>query len=399
MKSLLSLFLIFAFVNLYPQSAQNRSETNIILFPQGFGIEQLNSKGTSALLNNVANINGLNPAAINQFENLSLGVTYQFQTDIPEAFVADIGLSRAYNYLPQSFGGVYRIDKLPFGLVNRLTLGLGFAQRYNGILEMKPIPITTINQPDGTGEFITYNEKQMLQYYSLISAFTIQNFFDEKSELTIGFKYNLNRFSERVENSTLIEGTVLGSNFEAGINYVYNFKNERNISFGVSYKNKLEMKDQMRSEGETVTGITQDTSRGPTYYTFAPLSVIVKFPAEINFDLIYQHSSGVKITGSLRYINWSEINSNVNNQPEYSLSLIYPINGSVETSIGFYHSDYTYKENLFSLTDQMEALYLTAGLSFNIQLLNIDVALADSHFYSASKRKQTIGRIGIGIVL
>jgi hypothetical protein len=389
MKILLSTLMIFSLTEICAQSVRTGTTYNAVLFPQGFGIEQLNSEGTSAVLNNAANINAMNPAAISSFEKPSIGFTYQFQTKIPDAFSFGAGLSRAYNYIPQSVGGIYQMGQLYFGL--------GFGQRYNGSTIWGPILVTTMEQPDGTGEYITYTSSQMLQYYSFISAYNFKNFFNENSELSVGIKFSLNRFSLHDElQSFSSEGTFLGWNFEAGIRYNYMFSDEQNLSLGICYTPRQEMTDQLSyNNGETFV-TNQDTVRSPTFYSFQGISTTVKFPAQMNFDLIYQHSSAFKIAGSLKYISWSDINSNINNQPEYSMSFIFSPNNSFTASAGFNYSDYTYKIDIYNVTNQMDALYLTAGTSFSIGFIDIDIALADSHLFSGTNRKQTIGKIGFG---
>ena len=72
----------------------------------------------------------MNPASISEFENYSLGFSYQFNTSIDEAWIADFGTSRVYNFYPQSVGGIVKW--------NDLTFGLGFGQKYNGTLDIGP---------------------------------------------------------------------------------------------------------------------------------------------------------------------------------------------------------------------------------------------------------------------
>jgi long-subunit fatty acid transport protein len=393
---ILSLLIVFLVLNeIYPQPINANVTTytyNILLFPQGFGIEQLNSKGTSTLFNNIANLNGLNPSAISQFENLSFGLSYQFQTKIPDAFGFGFGLSRTYAYIPQSLGFIYKSDQLCFGF--------GFDQRYNGKPEMDPIPITTMDQPDGTGQYISPEYRQMLQRYSLSGAYTFKGIFEANSELSIGIRLNLNRFSDYESlGSFSAEGIFWKESFEAGLNYFYSFNEQEQLTFGFSYGNRLEMSGDLKYNAEPapIRYTDSSTSRGPTYYNFQAPSATVNFPAQLKFDLLYQYSSAITIAGNLTYINWEEINSNISNQPEYSVSLIYSADNSISGSIGIYHSDYTYKTDIFSLTEQMEAFYLTAGTSFNINSLNFDIALADSHLFSETSRKQTIVKIGMGL--
>ena len=60
--------------------------------------------------------------------------------------------------MPQSGGGIYKF--------NDFTLGVGFGQKYNGELFTGPIPITTVTNPDGTGEFWEAIIRSRVQSYS-----------------------------------------------------------------------------------------------------------------------------------------------------------------------------------------------------------------------------------------
>ena len=51
------------------------------------------------------------------------------------------------------------------------------------------------------------------------------------------------------------------------------------------------------------------------------------------------------------------------------------------------------------MNDELYAVFITAGLSFQINFLKVDLALADSHLFSGDLWKQTIGKIGLGIQL
>ena len=113
MKTLLFTMIVLSSTVSIPQSIRER---NAALVPQGYGIEQLNSKGSSGILNDVSNISSMNPASIYKIENLSFGFSYQFQTILDTAWIAGIGTSRVQNYVPQSLGGVIHYENLSFGI-------------------------------------------------------------------------------------------------------------------------------------------------------------------------------------------------------------------------------------------------------------------------------------------
>ena len=144
MNKLVLILILFNSINSFTQTTE---EFNLILFPQGYGLKLLNSSGNSSIFNDVSNIGFMNPASISQFENYSLGISYQVNTNIDEAWIADFGTSRVYNFYPQSFGVIAKW--------NDFTFGLSFGQKYNGTVDTDPIPVRTVQDPDGTGEYFT----------------------------------------------------------------------------------------------------------------------------------------------------------------------------------------------------------------------------------------------------
>ncbi len=114
-------FIISSISGTLPQTNSREGSTIVSFLPQGYGIKLLNSYGTSSILNDVSNLGFMNPANISDFENYSLGFSYQFNTSIDEAWIADFGTSRVYNFYPQSAGGIVKW--------NDFTFGLGFGQK------------------------------------------------------------------------------------------------------------------------------------------------------------------------------------------------------------------------------------------------------------------------------
>lgn len=388
MKSLTILILFFALVKTYPQTFRPGYVLDIILFPQGFGIERLNSDGTSGVLNNVSNISGMNPASINQFPQLSFGLSYQFQSTIPNAyFLIEPDIGRVYNYLPQSFGGVVHY--------NNFCFGLSTGQRYNGNVDIHFILAGPIGE---VSDYVTdFNYKQMLQYYSLITNYKFDNIFLNNSSLSIGLKYNLNRFSETDEAGSLIMSTVLwGSNFEAGLQYDYAFSDQSYLIFGFSYLNKLNMDGYFESENESLPETYPPP--GPIYYNISGIKTTVHLPPELNVDILYQPVNFLKFAGSVKNVYWNAIDSGVKNLPVYSLSGIYSAGNLFDASLGYYYSAWKLVNNVFGINDdEMEADYITAGFSINLRTINLDFAIADSHLFSGGKQRRTIAKIGIGV--
>jgi len=394
MKVLTAVILIICITNSIPQTiyANLPREYEIFLIPQGYGIKLLNSKGTSAIINNVSNISALNPASIQQFKDLSFGLSYQFQTDIPSAYAFDIGTSRVYNYLPQSFGGVYKYENFSFGI--------GIGQRYNGTMDLGKIEITSVADPDGTGEFYEPTYERTLQNFSFATSYNFKDLLTENSDLSIGLRYNFNRLYnyERIGNIHA-EGTIFGSNAEIGVFYKTKFEKDKNIFLGVSYSIITELEGEMKYESDNEL-FDPDPSDSNFYAIEAqPFTAKARIPDELHFDFGIEATGNLQLNSSIIEIFWNNSAENVRNQIEFSSSVVYSFNLSLKGSFGFYYTDRNYIDDVLDINGKMDALFFTAGLSFDVSIFNVDLALADSHLYSGEFRKQTIGKIALEISL
>ena len=331
MKILVIIISVFFLLESY-SFGQRSNGREVVLFPQGFGIELLNSKGTSGIFNNISNLSAMNPATINQFENLSIGLSYQFQTTITNAYAIGIGTSRIYNYLPQSFGAVYHY--------NDFSLGIGAEQRYNASFDIGPIPITTVQHPEGTGEYFTPEWKNLLNYYSLLASYNFEDFIPDYITLAIGLKYNLNHYTESQSIYNISgKSTILGSNFEIGTYFKLKLDNSRNVGFGVSYKTKAELSDYFKYD-ET----DYDIDPIDSFYTISVIPeyiINVNIPSEIDFDFSIQTSDKWTFTGNFKEVFWNEVQNNIKDQPEFSLNAIHNFDSSVSGSLGFYYTNRT----------------------------------------------------------
>ena len=382
------LFVIFSFSSF----AQPINEFNIILFPQGYGLKLLNSSGNSSIINDVSNISFMNPASINNFKNYSAGLSYQVNTNIKEAWIADIGMNRIYNFYPQSFGAVVNWQGF--------TFGLGFGQRYNGTREFEPIPVTTIEQPDGTGEFIDIVEENSIHSYSVSTAFSFKEILQSDFDISLGLKYSLNRFHQYVdiwENE--INSTGYYSSFALGLISIFNLDEQRKIQLGVSYESANRFKAEIEYDREPIL-YDPDTTGNQNTYAKVNSYLHYTSPSELNFDIAVDATDKLKFLAGLKSVFWSEFHEYYKDQIEISLSTAFEINEIVKASLGFYSTDFKIESTYHSdLNSELNALFITAGLKININQFSIDLALANSHLFSGDYTRQTIIKLAVGYTL
>lgn len=112
---------LFLLSFLYSQQNIVSSEIQVLWLPQGRVLESLSGYGYSQSISGFANnISDRNPATLSLIEKSSLGISYQWDSKIEEAWFAEIGHERIHDQIPQSFSLV-----LP---VKGFRIGYGFGQ-------------------------------------------------------------------------------------------------------------------------------------------------------------------------------------------------------------------------------------------------------------------------------
>ena len=386
-KLVLFLALVYSSIAL-PQN----NDTQVIIAPQGFGINLLNSKGNSSIDNDISNIGFINPASLSNFDNYSLGFSYQFSSSIDEAYIADIGTSRKNDWMPQSAGAIFKLDDFSFGF--------GFGQKYNGSLDFDSIPITTSQYPDGTGEFITVEHKTRVQSYSLSASYSFPEVFDETSSLEIGFRYSYNhlKFYEKLWELTIDESDNVGS-YAIGLQYSNQISNNRILRIGFSYEIETDFGKVYEYTNDLIYVYDPDsTGRIPAYIN-SKFNLVGSVPDKFNLDVSADLTESFRLNAMITGVMWEADNDNIKNQLEFSASGIYRINDMFAPSFGFYYTDKNFDEDFFDINEKNNALFLIGGLKFNYDIFSADLAIADSHFFSGDFRKQTIGKLAIGVQL
>jgi long-subunit fatty acid transport protein len=384
--SILILVLLSSF-NLYSQNS--RDEFDVFLLPQGYSVKLLSSTGTSSIINNISNLGFMNPASISGFDNYTTGLSYQLSSSIDEAYVLSIGSSRIHNWYPQSFGGIVKW--------NNFTLGLGFGQKYNGTLDFGKIPVTTSSNPDGTGEFIEPVMESTIHTYSITAAYSLQELLQTNDNLSLGIRFNLNRFHQKEELDKLnIKATTLFSNVTIGLLYDLIYSDYRRLKLGLSYESNSKFKAEIEVHSQKLA--PQIDSLPPTNLNPVKIYYTGETPAELRFDLAADITTNFLLYSNLTTVFWKTSNNNLKDQIEFSTGVTFNISEKFSTGIGIYYSDRKYEEDLFRLNSKFEVLFLTTGLKYSLKFFYIDLSIADSHLISGEFRKQTIGKIGLGVI-
>lgn len=368
-------------INVYSQS----DIIDWLIPPQGFGIQYLNSTGNSAIINDVTNIGVINPASISNFNNLSFGISYQINPTIDKGWLSDSPVKRNNQFLPQSAGAIYKFDNLSFGL--------GLNQLYNIKTEFN-WNSSGYGLPD-----ITEFEGNVYSY-SAVAAYSFNELFKQNSRMDLGLNitYNQVNFSQN-DYGRLIELTDNAIIFIFGIQYSVKNNEDRETSIGISYKTNTKFQSNYQTQSGTTVIIRKIDSYLSINNVQAENIISGNIPDKFNIDLAVDFSSSIKLLASGTGIFWKKDSNRLNDQFEFSLGSVYKINDMFSPAFSIYYTGRNYELVFFDLNEKFDALFLIAGLKFDYNIFSADLAIADSHLFSGDYRKQTIGKLAIGVHL
>ena len=375
MKIFILVFFCLISVNVYSQS----TSIDWLLPPQGFGIPNLNSSGSSSIINNVANIGSINPASISSFNNFSVGISYQINPEIKKGWLNDSPIERNKQLIPQSFGSSYKLGNI--------SLGLCFSQQYNTKTDFNWF---------GYESNITEFEGNVFSY-SAIAAYSFNELFKKNSRLDVGLNISFNQadFSQK-NQSSLIELSDDAVNYHFGIMYSVKNADELETRVGFSYQTNTKFEADYNSQSGMTVVIRKIDSPYSTDDINAGNIISGNNPDKINLDLTVDISSNVKVLASGKGIFWEKDKNTLDDQFEFSLGSIYKINQMFSPALSIYYTSRNYELGFYDLNEKFDALFLIAGLNLNLGMLNSDLVIADSHIISGDYRKQTIIKLAVG---
>jgi hypothetical protein len=365
---------------------------------QGFVIEPISGSGFDKSVNtHIANITSSNPAILYDFNGMALGLSYQFESAIKPAWIADLDYHRGATYIPQSFGLVMPL--------NRFRIGAGFSQRYNSIFEYEPMAITSAEQPEGTGELFSASETGVVYCFSGHLAYALNTMLQTDDELCIGIQlnYNLLDFENRIHH---VEAQSTGSapGWAAGLHY----RIAKNFQAGLFFEKSphFDEKFEIKSDDLIIQHDIDTALIGNNQNIFAAIRseffIKEKLPDKLNFGLLYRLSPVIKIVGDLTYVYWSQLSEGTENHLDISGCLTVDLFKNGNLTLGFLSTGRKYDDEIdryFNTNQNLYGLYLSAGMNIRFHSYDIDFAFLTSTSSSGEWREQNIGKIGVGVYL
>lgn len=353
---------------------KDRISRQIFLFPQNYTIESYYGIGFSNIaISQLSDISNANPASLADFRLNSSGLTVEYHSAIESAFVNNIELNRDIQYIPQSAGFNFSIKNTQFGL--------GFNRMYSSLVQFEA-GVTTITNPDSISQYIYYKRQDNIFSGSGLVArsFQIPNLMTHQFSIGIQFDGDYFITTQKIEQST---GKLQDWAFswKAGVRYQMG----DNLILGVIFDKGSEFSGQYKSS----SSFEVDDS-------LSELSIesYVKTPSKIIFGGLVKHSPWLEFTVNLGFVYWNKVWREYQNNPEFSVSLIFKKIKRIQLLAGFYQTDFNRQPDDFSSLDY-EALYISGGVLVSFKKQNLSLVLSDSHLASAERSKKTIIKFSI----
>jgi hypothetical protein len=392
---LTNLLLLIVFLNLFAGDPDRIDPNNRIrLYDQGFVLESLTGYGISSSTNfPIFNISTGNPASISAFNTFAVGFSNQFDSKVESFPIDDASFQRLNNFVPQSAGLIYPLQNL--------RIGAGFSQKYSGEIIFNKIEITTVNDPQGTGEFYTPSFKNAIHAASALASYQFQNLLLQTDQLSVGLQFNLNFLNaEQSIAHTTAKLNANHGNWKFGFTYNGGSEQMETFRLGLYFETGVKISGNVEFEGpELLTADPDSSMLGNNERITADLEPYPRYaeiPPQMVFGFLVRLSTKFALLGDLGYSWWGNLGEPYQNKLDFSNSLLFNLSENIGFSFGF---AFLQDNSTSQFAGNLDAFYLSAGMIARLKMFELQFALADSHLSSAEDRRQTVGKLGIGFRL
>ena len=246
------------------------------------------------------------------------------------------------------------------------NFSLSYANTYNQRLELAPIPITTTQFPEGTGEYFSYVRTVKIHSFAGSFSYTINDL------LSVGATVGLSaiRLDESLYH-TSARATGNGLLAVLGIAVCPN----SSLSAGAVFK----ASPKVRMDVDYTTPSVIDPGGGNPPITFAVMTpdYVARFPWIIEVGASWDATSLIRIQSSVEYQHWSSLADAYSNPFQFHIGGIYNPFPTLSLRLGFF----TQSDPWNSALSQN---FLTGGIRFTVDWLALSVAVLDSHLFGNS---------------
>ncbi len=361
------LLLISFVINLSAQSHLS-SEYNLIKASPISSTAKIGTESWFAGGSGVTDVGSLssafnNPAAL-QLQSLSVlaECTYRKETN----WIFD------YRY-----DGVFHPSFVSIGLpVSDMNISVSYIHQYSQDLESSEIPITTVDHPDGTGEFI--KAVTNIDMHSIVGTaqYNISDLF------SIGGSFGMNYFhsNEKILNSSAV-GESFGMLAIIGIHKVL----DEELSLGALFRYSSPMNTiHVKTNARPLTILDQTGNNSRLVGTIFTPKYVARLPWTFESGLKWKVSSTVDLSLSYDFQNWKFVSSTYENISSVHFGISMNLLDNV-----------TFRAGLFTQDDpeitEVSQKFLTGGITFALNAVTISLGILDSRLFKGSDLNSFIG--------
>ncbi|MBN1781350.1 hypothetical protein JW948_09515 [bacterium] len=378
------------------QTSDKRLAVNAMQLVQGYVTESIGGQGIGGCTGvPVYNIPAGNPAAIRNFDRIIAGISWQFESGIQPAWIEGIGYERLYPALPQSFGVV-----IPAG---RFRVGLGMSQSYNGRMDMAPMEVTTVSQPEGTGETFTASSSDLLIRYSVLMSCKLGHGarYDHGWSTGITCSYNRLNIEDKIFHSSMKAATG-----DFGWTFGLHYRDADRFQAGVFYEWNPAFEDVVQYDGPdmmiqtdpdpTVAGNNQAVNAALTTTCYLDS----KFPDRLHIGFACRPVPVFGLSFDLAHVYWNQVSDQYKSHIDLAGNVTADIIPALALTIGFLSTDRRTGGDLdryFDVNGKLSAFFLLTGIRIRLPGFYLDAAYVTNINDSAVWRDQHIFKTGIGV--
>lgn len=354
--------------------------------PQGYVLSGLSGYGYDTnTQTSIVTIGISNPAFLWKLPDNQVSIAYQYDSKIEDAWAADIGHSRIFKGLPQTFA-------FKFG-AEGLHVGLAAHQVYNSEKDYGNLIGTYVRElPEGYVDSLIFKftREELIVRYVFILSYQIKSLLQKEDRISMGLQFNYNdlyfrqTIKENDYTTAKVDEQLYDYGYTLGVGYEFKPPYLKSASLGFHYSSDSKFEKE-------------------TYKNENPLLFHGSMPARWHFGFRAVYTNGLSLSINLNRILWHNMpnpETNLQNVFQYRLNAGYQWNKRLRLSLGALKGDYRYEgEDILPQLTKLAYLYVITGATFQLGTLTFDVSLADSRLISDKQRKQTIAKMGLGLQL
>ena len=269
-----------------------------------------------------------------------------------------------------------------------LNMAAGYANYYDLQLYLEPIPISTIQQPGGTGDF--FDAEINVKLHTFFGAFR----YNPHPKLSVGVTMGAN-YLKRLERVSFLEAKGSGWGWQSVVGMSYT--TDQNLTFGASFRYlndinytvEISTNDLLVSDLDPGPGGSNDKLNASLQQE---ISWADRFPWELKIGLSYKFYNRFQFFSMINFQDWSRVNSSDTDQQQFHLGLQAAVYSETKLSLGFY-TQWEADERESSIAKYLNQNFITFGLSqklFNKYKFNI--SFMDSRIYSNPDVERDFGK-------